>query len=534
MQIQNFRLEIEAPGLDPFFSETLRTTQPNFNFAVVLHKSATHAPVTVLLPDGKPAAGVSLYVDLKEPENGWAPDFSINIFGSGRPMISARQKKTVVADGSGHVMLPAAPEEALVLVLHEDGCLFTTIGQLRQSPEVRLKPWGRLEGTVKLNGHPKAAQRVEARLADPILMKHVFLDVSANSDRDGHFVFPKLPPAKFTVHCTAVSQGSWPQNHFTSITIAPGQAAHLDYLIAGRPVTGQIRLVPAGAAVDWKENLSDFLFSAQRPPRHDQTEEGPVYEDYVETSDYEAAFQKHDSTPSLDSGPETYAPQIDASGGFRAEAIASGTYELSVILVSGPTEREETVGGIKRKFQIPASMRQSVGSLKRSVVIPPAPVDKPDESFDLGVIDLSVDTASLPKQPMPSFSARALDGHNVNLADYRGKNVLIIFWASWAMSQNDLFAQWKSIATAYGTDPRLVLLGVSLDDDAAAAEKFARANGLPGLQTRLEGAARAAVTEQLSIDQLPAAMLVGPDGHLVTGQLLPPNLRAAINGALAK
>ena len=35
-----------------------------------------------------------------------------------------------------------------------------------------------------------------------------------------------------------------------------------------------------------------------------------------------------------------------------------------------------------------------------------------------------------PGQPSPQFSATALDGKRISLADYRGKPVLIVFWST--------------------------------------------------------------------------------------------------------
>jgi len=34
-------------------------------------------------------------------------------------------------------------------------------------------------------------------------------------------------------------------------------------------------------------------------------------------------------------------------------------------------------------------------------------------------------------KPAPAFPLAALDGHPVSLADYRGRNVVVTFWASW-------------------------------------------------------------------------------------------------------
>ena len=36
-----------------------------------------------------------------------------------------------------------------------------------------------------------------------------------------------------------------------------------------------------------------------------------------------------------------------------------------------------------------------------------------------------------PPKPAPAFSLPTLDGRTVRLADYRGKAVLLFFWATW-------------------------------------------------------------------------------------------------------
>ncbi len=37
----------------------------------------------------------------------------------------------------------------------------------------------------------------------------------------------------------------------------------------------------------------------------------------------------------------------------------------------------------------------------------------------------------LPGKPAPSFTLPALDGKTVRLEDFRGKVVMIVFWATW-------------------------------------------------------------------------------------------------------
>jgi len=35
------------------------------------------------------------------------------------------------------------------------------------------------------------------------------------------------------------------------------------------------------------------------------------------------------------------------------------------------------------------------------------------------------------KKPAPAFSLKGLDGKQVSLSDFKGKPVLIVFWATW-------------------------------------------------------------------------------------------------------
>ncbi len=50
--------------------------------------------------------------------------------------------------------------------------------------------------------------------------------------------------------------------------------------------------------------------------------------------------------------------------------------------------------------------------------------DLGDRLFDLQLIPLD-------SEPAPAFTLESLDGKKASLSDYRGKPVLLYFWASW-------------------------------------------------------------------------------------------------------
>lgn len=75
-------------------------------------------------------------------------------------------------------------------------------------------------------------------------------------------------------------------------------------------------------------------------------------------------------------------------------------------------------------------------------------------------------------RPAPEFSRRDLDGARFSLADYRGKVVLLNFWATWCapcLTEMPQFMEWQKQYAAQGFQ----VVGVSIDDSEAPAARTA-------------------------------------------------------------
>ncbi|MDQ3070630.1 MAG: TlpA family protein disulfide reductase [Acidobacteriota bacterium] len=93
--------------------------------------------------------------------------------------------------------------------------------------------------------------------------------------------------------------------------------------------------------------------------------------------------------------------------------------------------------------------------------------DAPQASNDAsGLCTAEAEVAQL------DLKLRDMNGAEVNLADFRGKPLLLNFWATWCPPCLEEIPYFNELATKY-KDEGLVILGISTDDTAAQLKPFA-------------------------------------------------------------
>jgi len=104
-----------------------------------------------------------------------------------------------------------------------------------------------------------------------------------------------------------------------------------------------------------------------------------------------------------------------------------------------------------------------------------------------------------------------LNGHPARLSDLRGKVVVLNFWASWCPpcveEIDSLNALQKQIAPRGAT-----VLGVSVDEDPDAYQKFLREHNVPFPNYR-DPSQKIAATYGTAI--FPETYIIGPDGRII-------------------
>ncbi len=91
-----------------------------------------------------------------------------------------------------------------------------------------------------------------------------------------------------------------------------------------------------------------------------------------------------------------------------------------------------------------------------------------------GAADLTpapVPSPTFPRPPAASFTLTTLEGDTISLEDYRGKVVLLNFWAGWCPSCRSEMASLESYEQAH-REEGLVVLGINYEEDPATVRSF--------------------------------------------------------------
>lgn len=115
-------------------------------------------------------------------------------------------------------------------------------------------------------------------------------------------------------------------------------------------------------------------------------------------------------------------------------------------------------------------------------------------------------------EPAPDDPLPRLDGNGTgSVADYRGRWVLVNFWASWCLPCRDESPALESFHRKYG-GPRFTVLGIDTRDLTDDGRNFVERYGLSYPQLRDADGDRA---HDFGTTGVPETFLVNPKGNLV-------------------
>ena len=160
-------------------------------------------------------------------------------------------------------------------------------------------------------------------------------------------------------------------------------------------------------------------------------------------------MEQHDGFPDV---PVTGTPDLSPTGGSTMRMVAIGATAIALLGISIP-------------FMWSTAESEPVAAMVADVT--------PAASHETAR-DVSVDTGACMANAKPAnfdFSLKDLDGKNVALSSYKGKIVLLNFWATWCGPCKAEIPGFVELQEKYQKD--LVIVGFSVDDPADKAKAFA-------------------------------------------------------------
>lgn len=119
-------------------------------------------------------------------------------------------------------------------------------------------------------------------------------------------------------------------------------------------------------------------------------------------------------------------------------------------------------------------------------------------------------------QVLPDFPPTVdLEGKPISLADYRGKVLLLDFWAVWCGPCIGEMPNVKEVYEKYH-DRGFDVIGISLDTDEAVLREFIKENQLPWRQIFDGEEWSGPLAEKYGVRSIPAPFLLDREGKVIS------------------
>lgn len=115
-------------------------------------------------------------------------------------------------------------------------------------------------------------------------------------------------------------------------------------------------------------------------------------------------------------------------------------------------------------------------------------------------------------EPLPGMVLTTLDGATSNLGDYRGRLVVLNFWATWCEPCRLEMPHLQQLSDALDPE-RFAVIGVAVDHDDHLVREFLLDKGV-SFSRYIDRGQRLA-TAELGIHIFPYTLIIAPDGRLI-------------------
>lgn len=360
-----YTLEINAGGYEPQVSTVRQHIAGDQTFEFRLRKGGTLSG-RVFQPDGQPAAAAAVGLDGENMGLRFQPPARFVNYGHPVNMTNT--------DAEGHFSVKSMVGTTGILVVHETGCAVAAASAMTNG-SVHLAAWGAIEGTLFVGRSPAANQEVDVGFQSASYtpeIPRISFDFMTNTDHEGHFRFPRVPPGIHTVYRLlrfySGNTGPIGFSHGEQVTVLPGQTACVTIGGKGRLVTGRYVFSRPVARYNWQ--AQPVALVEDKPGLVPPKMQMPASSTYFRAWNvYNASIPK-------------YYLEFREDGSFRIEDVPPGRYTL------GFRPTAEAADPLADDAWLNAGA--VLGAVTNQVLIPVTSGDQAQESLNLGEIQVPI------------------------------------------------------------------------------------------------------------------------------------------------
>ncbi len=408
-------------------------------------------------------------------------------------------QQRVMTDGQGAFSFPSQFERYVIIAVHDEGYAEVNRKAKLSPGDLVLKPWAQVEGRLLDAGKPVPSAEIQLRPIRPRFgdLPQINDGLWVQTDRNGHFAFPRVPPVKASLspYLSVWKDFAITSAHSVPLEIQPAQHIEVNLGSGGTTVKGQV--VPSSkvpVTTDLHKSLNWLLRKVPGiEPPDDLRALGMSSREGWNPS-WRETLEGMSFIDTLDH----YFVTLDQEGRFQVSGVPAGDYDFAITLYEPPGEGclVNPVGSRVVHFRVTEDAAKK-------------------ESLDLGTIEVTTKSGPRPGDPAPDFEYAISSGETATLNSHRGQYVLLDFWATWCGECVANLPALGRLCKPYENSKKLVVLGLSLDEDQDKARVFAKEHKLPGILGFPVSRPDQSVPTRYAVSSIPAYILIGPDGKMI-------------------
>jgi thiol-disulfide isomerase/thioredoxin len=136
------------------------------------------------------------------------------------------------------------------------------------------------------------------------------------------------------------------------------------------------------------------------------------------------------------------------------------------------------------------------------------------------VIQLPTKVPTITPGPAPTLTLKTLEGEEITLEKWRGKGIILNFWATWCYPCR---IEMPDLAAVHEANEDIIVVGVNYFEDAEKARAFREEYNLPFPIILDE---KGWLIGEMNVKALPTTYFINPEGQLIGSHIGPLNEEA--------